>query len=84
MFTDSVTPTNNELESSNGFMVLIISSISSFEINKLNPFPALTAPFPIIFLSIFLIAFEVKLLTSPGNLFLANRIVSFLSVFFLN
>ena len=81
-FTDSVTPTNNKLECSNGFLVLIISSISSFEINNFNPFPALTAPFPIIFLSIFLIAFEVKLLTNQGKLFLANGIVSFLSAFF--
>ena len=38
-FTVSVTPSINTPESSNDFMVLIISFISSLEINKVNPFP---------------------------------------------
>ena len=43
--------------------------------NKVNPFPALTAPFPLILLSKLLIAFEAAfeaiLLTNPSKLFLA-------------
>ena len=54
------------------FMILIVSFISSFEINKINPFPALTALFPIIFLSNLFIAFEAKLLANPGKLSLAK------------
>ena len=63
-------------------MILIISFISSFEINKVNPFLALTAPFPLIFHSNLFIAFEVKLLTNPGKLFLVKRIAKFASEFF--
>ena len=48
-FTVSLTPSINTHESSNYFMILIISYISSFKINKVNPFPALTARFPFIF-----------------------------------
>ena len=42
--------------------------MSIFEINKVNPFPSLTAPLPLIFLANLLIAFEVKLLTNPDKL----------------
>ena len=42
-FTVSVTPLINTFEYSNDYMILIISFISSFEISKVNPFPALTA-----------------------------------------
>ena len=55
-FTVSVTQSINTPESFNDFMILI-SFISSFEIKKVNSFPALTAPFPPIFLSNFIIAF---------------------------
>ena len=48
-------------------MILIISFISPFEINKVNPFPALTAPFPLIFLSNVFVAFETKLHTNQVN-----------------
>ena len=50
--------------------------ISSFEINKVNPFAAFTAAFkiPLVFLSNIFIAFEVILLTNPGKLFLAEGI----------
>ena len=34
--------------------------------NKVNPFPALTALFPLIFISNLFIAFEVRLLTNAG------------------
>ena len=49
-------------------MILKISFIISFEINKVNSFPALTTPFPFIFLSNLFIAFEAKLITNPGKL----------------
>ena len=83
-FTVSVTSSINMLESSSDFMILMISFISSFEINKVNPLPALTAPFPLIFLSNLFIAFEVKMLTHPGKLSQAKGIAIFVFVFFLN
>ena len=58
---------NNMSESSNDFIILIIL-ISSFKVNKVNPFPALTAPFPLILLSNLFIAFD------PGKLSLAKGI----------
>ena len=48
----------------------------------INPFSALTATFPHIFLLNLLIAGEVKLLTNPGNLSLAKAIAIFVSPFF--
>ena len=68
-FVSVITSTNTS-KSSNDFMILIISFISSFKINKVNP--ALAAPFPLIFLSNLFIAFEVKLLTNPGELSLGK------------
>ena len=68
-FTVSVIPSINTFESSNEFLILIISFISSFEINR---FPALIAPFPLIFLSNLVIAFEAKFLPNPGKLSLAK------------
>ena len=81
-FTVSVTLSIDTPKYFNDFMILILSFISSFEINKVNPFPALTAPFSLIFDSNLLIAFEVKLLTIPGKLFLTKGIVTFVSAFF--
>ena len=76
-FTVPVTPSINTPESLNEFIILIILIIYSFEVNKVNLFPALTTPFPLIFLSNLFIAFEVKLLTYPGKLSLAmNSIYS--------
>ena len=54
----------------------------SVEINKVNPFPALTAPFPLIFLSNLFIAFKGKLHTNLGKLSLAKGIAIFVSAFF--
>ena len=51
---------------------LIISFISPFKINRVNLFPVLTAPFPLILLVNLFIEFEVKLLTNPGKLSLSN------------
>ena len=80
-FTVSVTPSINTPKSYNDFMILIISFISSFEINQVNPLPVLKAPFPLIFLSNWFTAFEVKLLTNPGKVSLAKGIATFISAF---
>ena len=50
--------------------------------NKVNPFPALTAPLPLVFLSNLFTTFEVILLTNPGKLSLAKGITIFVSGFF--
>ena len=47
--------------------------MSSFEIYKVNPLPALTAPFPLILRSNLFIAFKAKLFTTPGKLSLAKK-----------
>ena len=57
-------------------MNLIIPSISSFKVIKINSFHVLTALFPIVFLSNLYTAFEGKLFTSPGKLYLAKGIVA--------
>ena len=44
-YTNLVSPNDYKKWQSN----FIISFISSFEINTANPFPVLTAPFPLIF-----------------------------------
>ena len=61
-----------------------MSFISSFEINKVNLFPALTAPFPFIFLSNLFNALEVKMLSNSGKLSLAKQIAHLLVLFLLN
>ena len=81
-FTVSITLSTDTLEFSNDFIVIIISFISSFKVNKVNPFPNLTAPFLLIFLSNLFIALDVKLLTNLVKLSLANRITTFVSAFF--
>ena len=63
-------------------MILTISSTFSFKMNKVNPLLALTAPFPIIFLSNLFIAFDGKLLTNPSKLSLAPGVKKHLLVFF--
>ena len=45
--TFSAAPSVNRLEVSNDFAILIISSITSSKINKVNTFPVLTAPRPL-------------------------------------
>ena len=82
-FTGSVIASINTLECSNDFFILIILFISSSEINLVNPFLALTTPFPLIFFILFIV-FEVKLLTNPEQLSLTKGIVTFGSVFFQN
>ena len=81
-FTVSVIPSINAPEFSNDFMILIISFIPLFEMNKVNPFPDLQAPVPLFVLSSLFIAFEVKLVANPGKLFLAKVIATFVGAFF--
>ena len=81
-FTVSVTPSINTLVSCIDFMIFIISFISAFKINKVNPFSVLTPPFPLIFLSNLFIAFEVKMLNNSGKLSLAKGIATFASAFY--
>ena len=54
-FTVSVAPSINKPESCSDFTILIMSPICSFEMNKVNFFPALTSPCPLIFTQIYLI-----------------------------
>ena len=65
VFTVLVITSTNIFESSIDFMILIISFISSFEINKAIPLLALAVSFPLIFLSNVFIAFEAQLYTNP-------------------
>ena len=60
----SVTPAINTSEYSNDFTILIMSSISSLEMNKVKRFPALTAPFLSKLFITFEAAFEDILLTN--------------------
>ena len=69
------------LEFSSDLMILLISSMSFFELNKINLFPALTAPFPLIFLLNLFIVFEVKLLINAGKFYLAREKSTFVSAF---
>ena len=80
-FTVSVTTSINTPESSSDFIILITSFISSFDINKVNAFPGLTAPFPLIFLSNLFIGREFKLLANPDKLSLVKGIAVFVSAF---
>ena len=63
-------------------MILIITFIYLTEINKVNSFPALTALFPLTFLSNLFIAFEARLLIDPNKQILAKKIAIFLNDLF--
>ena len=80
-YTVSVTASINTPKSFDDFIILI-SFISSFEINEANPFPALTAPFPLIFRSYLFIALGIELLTNPVKLSPAKGIAIFVSDLF--
>ena len=83
-FTITVTPFINTPECSNHFIILIISLISPFKINKVDPFLALRDAFALIFLSKLFTVFEAKLLLNPGKLSLAKGIArSVITSFFL-
>ena len=68
-FAVSVGQSINPPESPNDFTILIKSFISSFEINKVNPFPVLSARFPFIFFSNLFTAFKIELFVNPGKFF---------------
>ena len=51
--------------------------------DTVNPSPALTAPFPLIFLSNLFVAPKVKLLTNPDKLSLAKGLTIIVCPFFL-
>ena len=68
-FTVSVAPSNNRPDFSSDSTNLIISFICSFEMNKVNSFPALTVPRPLIFLSNLSGANEIALVTNLGKTF---------------
>ena len=53
--------------------------MSSFEIDKMNLFPALTTPFSLTFSPYLFIAFEVKLFTNPSKFSLAKGAAIFVS-----
>ena len=78
----AVAPSINTPKYSNDLTILIISFLSSVEINKVNPFPALTALFPFIFYQSLSIAFEAKLLANSGKVSLAKEIATFASASF--
>ena len=78
-FTISVAPSINRPDFCNDSMILIILSIPSYEINKVNPLPALTTPSPLILFPSLSITFEVAYL---GKLFLAKGIARSVNVFF--
>ena len=54
-------------------MILIISSIPSFQMSTVNPFPALTAPHQLIFLSKLSIIDEVALDSNLGKISSVKR-----------
>ena len=68
----SVAPSVNIPYSSIHFTILIISFISSFEMNKINSFSALTTPFRYIFLSNLSNTDEVALVSNLGKISLAQ------------
>ena len=62
-------------------MTLITLFISSFNINKVNPFPALTTTFPLIIVSNLFTAFKAKLLANAGKLSLVKGKATFFRAF---
>ena len=68
-FTVSVAPLIHTPDFSGESMILIMSVMSSFEMNKLSPFPAITAPCPLIFLSNLSNTDEVALVANLNKTF---------------
>ena len=55
-------PPINTIEYSNELMILLVSFISSFEINKVKPFSALTLPFHLFLFQIYLLHLKLNCL----------------------
>ena len=66
MFTVSVPPPINRPQFPSDFTIHILSSISSFEMNKVNLFPTLMDPHPLIF-SFKFITDKVALFANSGK-----------------
>ena len=75
----SVTLSINRPESSADSTILIISSISLFEMNEINTFAALITSHSLIFLSSLSITKEVVLAPNCGKIFLARGTAKFFS-----
>ena len=71
-FTVSFPPSIDRPDFSSGSTLLIISSISLFEMNKVNSFPALTTPFLLFFLSNLSDTDKVPLVSNLGKTSLAR------------
>ena len=71
----------NRPEFPSDFMILVVSSISSFEMNKVNPVSALTAHHLLIFLSTFSVTEEGALVANLDKTFLTKRTVRSISDF---
>ena len=71
-FTVSLASSINRPELYSDFTILIIASISSFEMNKVNPFPAPTARRSLIFLSKLSITDEATLVANFGKTYLVK------------
>ena len=66
---------------------MTLTNQSSFEMNKVNTFPALTAPFQLTFSNLFIAfaaEFEAILLTNLGKLSLSKWIATLAGAFWLN
>ena len=82
-FTVSVAPSSNRPDFYSGSRFLMIFSISSFEMNIVDLFPALTAPCPLFFfLSNLFITDEIYLLANLGKTFTAKERERSNSVFY--
>ena len=53
-----------------------MSYISSFQVNIVDPFPALTAPFPLIFLSYLSNIYKIAFVANVGKTFLPKGITT--------
>ena len=79
-FTVSLTPSINTFEFPSDFMILLISSISSFQMTKVIPFSALTTPRLRIFLWIASSIAEADAIAANGaKRFLAKRTATFIN-----
>ena len=82
-FYYAVAPSINRAESSSDFSILMTSSISSIQMNKMNPFPALAAPLLLISLSNLSNTDKVALVANSGKTALAKETAKSIGAFAL-
>ena len=70
----SVASSINRTDFSIDSTILIMSYISSFQVNIVDPFPALTAPFPLIYLSYISNIDKIAFVANVGKKCLPKRI----------